>query len=226
MGWDWRLENNSTNAEIISTSRETITIKVMQVQTAVSEKSYDQSDMRYNKILAQQWRCCDEKRQPNRNQLPTTLLTLISLSFQINEIRAEQAENNSSPRQTTVSVNRTTSIIQHTTESKVINQLALYDNSANIRAKHQTNNELVGYGEQSSIVMRKESTKPKSSSNNGQVFKPGAVSLRKFRILEKWDGDDKVLLECAESLLEDSGRWYHPLFHPEKQEFSRDLRNV
>ena len=50
------------------------------------------------------------------------------------------------------------------------------------------------------IAVRKESTKPKSISNNGQMFKPGAVSLRKFRIQGNWDGNDKVLLECAEGV--------------------------
>jgi hypothetical protein len=46
--------NNSTISEINSTSTESITISDTPVQTAVSEKSYDQSDMRYDKTLAQQ----------------------------------------------------------------------------------------------------------------------------------------------------------------------------
>ena len=90
MGYGLRLTsgNNSTISEIISTSTESITISDTPVQTAVSVKSYDQSDMRYDKTLAQQWRCCDEKRQSNHNQLPTTILTLISLPFQMNKSRA------------------------------------------------------------------------------------------------------------------------------------------
>ena len=92
MGYGLRLTsgNNSTISEIISKSTESITISDTPVQTAVSENSYDQSDMRYDKTLAQQWRCCDEKRQSNHNQLPTTILTLISLPFQMNETRAER----------------------------------------------------------------------------------------------------------------------------------------
>ena len=46
--------NDSTIAEIISASTESITITDTQVRTAVSEKSYNQSDMRYDKPLAQQ----------------------------------------------------------------------------------------------------------------------------------------------------------------------------
>jgi len=56
MSYGMRLtsENDSTIAEIISTSTESTTITDTQVQTAVSEKSYNQSDMRYDKTLAQQ----------------------------------------------------------------------------------------------------------------------------------------------------------------------------
>ena len=47
------------------------------------------------------------------------------------------------------------------------------------------------------VVVMEELSRPKLTSNNVSMFKPGAVSLPKFRIGEIWDGYDRLLLECS-----------------------------